>query len=204
MFKASDQDRVLIAAAVKKAESATTGQIVPMIVSQSDDYAAARWRIGIFTGLLCGFLVNHFFPDLDALWLLSTQIPAIGAGFILAQFAPLKRLFISKHELEDQTHHRAVEAFFAHGLHTTHDRTGVLIIISVLERKVRVLADSGINSKVPEKAWDDVIALLIAAIREKKPMDGMARAIALCGEHLASSFPGKSEVNELPDGLVTE
>ena len=204
MFKINDQDRELISAAVKKAESGTTGQIVPMIVAQSDDYAAARWRIGIVAGLLCGFLVNHFFPDLDPVWLLASQIPAIGAGFILAQFEPLKRLFISKHELEAQTHHRAVEAFFAHGLHATHDRTGVLIIISVFERKVRVLADSGINSKVPEKAWDDVIALLLGAIRQEKPMDGMARAIALCGEHLASSFPGKSDTNELPDGLVTE
>ena len=189
---------------MKGAESGTTGQIVPMIVSQSDDYAAARWRIGIAVGLITAFLLNYFFPDQDTVFILSAQIPAMGVGFFLAQISWLKRLFISKAEIEAQTHHRAVEAFFAHGLHATRDRTGVLIMISVFERKVRVLADSGINSKVPEKAWDDVIELLLSAIRQQKPMDGMSRAIALCGEHLAKTFPGKSDINELPDGLVTE
>ena len=37
---------------------------------------------------------------------------------------------------------------FESNLHTTKERTGILIMISVLEHRVEILADKGINDKV--------------------------------------------------------
>ncbi len=42
MTKLTQADRDRIAAAVLEAEKRTTGEIVPMIVAQSDDYPGAR------------------------------------------------------------------------------------------------------------------------------------------------------------------
>ena len=54
-FNQSDFDQ--ISKAVLEAERHTTGEIVPMIVKQSDDYPGARWRLAIVISLLFGFLV---------------------------------------------------------------------------------------------------------------------------------------------------
>jgi len=64
----SDCDK--ISKAVLEAEKQTTGEIVPMIVAQSDDYPGARWRLAIVTALFFGFLVYFFFEDLDPAWIL--------------------------------------------------------------------------------------------------------------------------------------
>ena len=40
----SDDDRQRIADAVDEAEAATSAEIVPYVVVQSDPYPAARWR----------------------------------------------------------------------------------------------------------------------------------------------------------------
>ena len=59
----SEHDR--ISKAVLEAEKQTAGEIVPMIVSQSDDYPGARWRLAIVTALFFGFLAYLFLDDFD-------------------------------------------------------------------------------------------------------------------------------------------
>ncbi|PSR05362.1 MAG: hypothetical protein BRD54_00145, partial [Bacteroidetes bacterium SW_8_64_56] len=48
----SDDDRQRIADAVDEAEAATSAEIVPYVVVQSDPYPAARWRGGVLGALL--------------------------------------------------------------------------------------------------------------------------------------------------------
>ena len=52
---------------------------------------------------------------------------------------------------------KAAQALFmTHGLHLTEKRTGVLIYVALADRRVEIVADAGINSKVEQSAWDEL------------------------------------------------
>ena len=73
----------------------------------------------------------------------------------------------------------------------------------VAERYVEVVADEGINAKVPSDVWDRAVDVLIENIKRDKPADGYVEAIGICGEVLAEHFPPrKRKKNELPDRLI--
>jgi putative membrane protein len=96
-----------------------------------------------------------------------------------------------------------MQQFFAHGLHHTQNRTGVLIFASVAERYAEIVADAGINEKVTPHVWDQAVAALIAGIKQGRAADGFVAAIEQCGAVLAEHFPpGALNRDELPDKLV--
>jgi putative membrane protein len=101
---------------------------------------------------------------------------------------------------------RAEQAFYKHGLHNTKDRTGILILVSLLERRVHVLADKGINDRVPAGTWDGLVNGIIDGIRTGQATDAICAAIAECGALLAQDSPAGSgdNPNELPDRLIQE
>jgi len=103
----------------------------------------------------------------------------------------------------ERAHLQAMQQFFAHGLHHTQNRTGVLIFASVAERYAEIVADAGINEKVTPHVWDQAIAALIAGIKQGRAGDGFVAAIEQCGAVLAEHFPpGALDRDELPNKLV--
>jgi putative membrane protein len=102
-------------------------------------------------------------------------------------------------------HTLALASFTQHGLHYTRDHTGILILVSLLEHRVEVLADRGINAKVEAGTWQEIVTVLKNGLKSKQAADAYCRAIARCGEILAAHFPRQpDDKDELPNRLVTE
>ena len=100
---------------------------------------------------------------------------------------------------------RAFQAFSENGVSATQDHTGILIFVSHFERRVIILADRGINTKVPAGTWESVIELLVREMRADNLTGAFTTAIQECGRILSEHFPAtKTELNELPDRLVIE
>lgn len=199
----SDEER--IRQAVADAESRTCGEIVPIIVRASDAYAHLHLMGGIafaITAFVLGVLLS---PESHPSLFLMLQILGYGLGSLLFRIDPLKRLFLTQREIEAKVFERAVHAFHEHNLHKTQESTGILIMASLLEHRVQILADSGINEKVGNDAWQKAAGLLIQALKEDRPGDGFCEAIAVCGEVLAQHFPatGKNP-NELLDQIIID
>lgn len=98
---------------------------------------------------------------------------------------------------------RAVREFTKLGIQNTRDRTGVLIMVSIEERLVKVLAGSGINSVVPEKTWPAMVQSITEGIKTGDPVKGIATAVSEIGVMLSEHFPVKSDdTNELPNTVV--
>jgi putative membrane protein len=76
----------------------------------------------------------------------------------------------------------------------------------MLERRVHVLADRGINDHVPAGTWDGLVSGIIGGIRTGQATDAICAAIAECGVLLAQVSPADSRdnPNELPDTLIRE
>ncbi|MEZ4273242.1 MAG: TPM domain-containing protein [Myxococcota bacterium] len=100
---------------------------------------------------------------------------------------------------------RATQAFIENNLQQTRERTGVLIFVSLLERRIEVLADTGIDSQAPENFWDEVVAELGQSIRQGQLAQGLTQAIKRCGDLLETQAPARSDDrNELPDRVIVE
>jgi putative membrane protein len=76
---------------------------------------------------------------------------------------------------------RAAEAFIREEIFRTRDRTGVLIFLSLQERKVLVVGDTGINAKVTKEDWHDVVRRVVEGIRHGNPAEGLIDSIRQCG-----------------------
>jgi putative membrane protein len=98
---------------------------------------------------------------------------------------------------------RALEQFLVQNLHTTEDRTGVLLFVSVAERHAEIVADKAINELVAQGTWKAIIDRLTAAIGKGNATEGFVVAIEAIGTALAQHFPpGARDPNELPNHLI--
>ena len=189
LFTEEDQKR--IAEAVKKAELATSGEIVPFVVGQSDGYPEAPLRLGALFAfvLLFVFALLHMGTSI---WLpfgigetAIFAVLAFGIGMALSAFVPaIKRTTISAATMDQRVEERANMAFLAEEVFNTRERTGILLFLSLFEHRVRVLGDSGINAKVDQKEWDATVALIVDAMKAGTPADGLVKAIEKCGSLL--------------------
>ena len=91
----------------------------------------------------------------------------------------------------------------AHGVHLTEARTGVLIYVALADRRVEIVADAGIHSKVDQSAWDELAHDVTAAARDGCLVDGVVKAVSRAGALLAAYFPHRpNDRNELSDRVV--
>jgi putative membrane protein len=202
----SKQEQARIEQAVIDAEKKTSGEIVPIIVGASARYAEVELA-GVVAGLILGTAIELIWHDpwgsvhAYILW------PAAGAvlGYLLGQLPVIKRRLLPRHRIIESIHLRSLVAFAGHGLYNTKDHTGILIFASLLERRVVVLADRGIDEKVSSGTWQEVVQKLTDGLKSGRACDGFCNAIERCGEILSAHFPSASEnQDELPNKLVTE
>jgi putative membrane protein len=100
---------------------------------------------------------------------------------------------------------RALKAFYEKGLYKTKQNTGVLFFISILERKVWVLADKGIHEKIKQVTLNKFARLVAQGIRDGRACDALIEAIREAGELLAQHYPIQpGDINELPDEIICE
>lgn len=203
-----DQERVK--SAVHKAEGQTSGEIVPMIVSASHTYPSATVLGGVITGgmvaLLLSALMEHFFwLGINQLWVflflffICTPI----AGYSVSRSRKLKRYFLTENQMELEVRRGAFISFFAENLHKTKDDNGVLLYISLLERKAWILGDTKINEKIAPETWQHIVDRLTLGIREQKQAAALCSAIEEVAQLLVDHFPWqKDDQDELKNLII--
>lgn len=87
----------------------------------------------------------------------------------------------------------ALKEFTHLGMHDTKDRTGVLILLLMSERKFQIIADEGINAKVADGTWDHVAASMASCFKEGNFGQGICDAVDAVGNELKTYFPRKSD-----------
>jgi len=100
---------------------------------------------------------------------------------------------------------RAALVFERLGMHRTAARHGVLIYVSIEDRKLAVLGDRGIHERVGQAYWDGLVASVLAHFRGERFRDGLVHAVGEVGAVLRQLFPRRpDDVNELPDRVSVE
>ena len=95
---------------------------------------------------------------------------------------------------------RALELFSQLRVWDTEHNSGVLIYLQLIDRRVEIIADRGIDTKVGHKFWRTVCHHMEQAFREGRFETGALDALTEITEVLAEHFPPAGvNPNELPD-----
>ncbi len=198
----AEQERVH--QAIREVEARTVGEILPVVLERSDPHPATAWRAACATLLVGSTLLVRILPWGDPLWLMACQFALAAAGFALARKLPhLARMFVFETRASSVAEEQALQEFYREGLHKTEAATGVLLFVSLFERRVIVLADEGIAARVPSDTWSKVDDAILDGVAGGNLADGLVNGLHRCGDVLAEHFPWTDgDRNEVPDRLV--
>ncbi len=195
----------MIKRAIGEAEARTSGEIAVMVVDESDSYDEAVITGGVCLGGAAAFVLTVVWFRSSIWWFVPLTFILCFAARPLLRFWPsLKLIFVAGAREEEAVRERAVQAFYEKGLHRTRGETGVLFFLSILERRVWVLADRGIYAKMKQEDLDGFAGDISRGVREGRAAEALVKAVARAGDLLARHFPVTGEnPQELPDDVIT-
>lgn len=196
------EDRDAIAEAVRQAESRTAGEIVVVIDRAASSYRTVPVVMALTLALFVPWpLLALTVTSAPRIFLIQLVCAALLLGSLLwygrgGRFVPG---FVKRR----RAHEVALREFTARGLTLTRGRTGVLLYIALQERYAEVIADAGIDDKVDQQVWRDVIEPLLEAAREERLREGLIAAVGTIGQVLAEHAPRLADdIDELPNKVV--
>jgi len=196
----SDPDRQRIAAAIAEAERRTSGELVTVIAEAADDYRYVPLLWPALAALLLPAIVLTVWPELGAWRLYLLQAAAFVGLAVIAHLPPVHLALVPAGLKRRRASRLAREQFFEQGLHLTRARTGVLIFVAVAERHVEIIADAGIDARVPPGTWDQAVTEFVERVRAGESV------LLVPGEHFGMPgylrFGFGNEAAELRDALA--
>lgn len=200
------EEKERIQATTRGVESRTVGEVAVMVVDSSDHYLEAEVIGALLVGSLLSLWITASYFHSLVWWYVPLSFVLFFPSRVLFRKIPgLKAAFMGVHRKEHAVRIRAVRAFYEKGLYKTRKNTGVLFFISLLERKVRILADSGIHEKIGQETLDKFARHVSRGIKEGRGCDALCGAIQEAGDLLARHFPiTKDDTDELCNDVITE
>ncbi|HEV2818372.1 MAG TPA: hypothetical protein VGW40_14265 [Allosphingosinicella sp.] len=218
----SQEDHDLVTAAVAAAERDSDGEIVTIIAARSDAYHDVALHYAVLAMLLvpaalafvpqgwidwAAGLVLGWNPELTREIVMLYLFAKLAAAFLVVRlilaWQPLRLALTPGITKTRRVHRRAVELFRTGCELKTRGRTGVLLYLSLAERRAEIVADKAIADQVEPEIWGEAMAALIDEVKAGRTGAGMAGAVARIGAVLTGILPPTLDnPNELPDRLI--
>lgn len=196
------QVRTRIAAEINAAEKRTSGEIVAVVAPNSDDYLHVPLLWAALLSLLLPFVLFQL-TVLDGPTIYKAQLLCFLIVGLTLSVPVIRYRIVPKGLAHKRSHRHALDQFLSQDLHTTENRTGVLIFVSVAERYGEIIADEGIYKKVEPKVWDEALAAMLDHLKRREVEDAFVTAIRMSADVLAEHFPiGEDNEDELPNHLI--
>jgi putative membrane protein len=218
----SEEDHAKVSAAIAAAESASDGEIVAVATELSDSYhdVALHWAVLVLIATLAIFAA---FPSVLYFWfdvvfgswrpeptlgelltlLLVLSVAKFTVALLILRYMPLRLALTPGATKQRRARRRAITVFKAAAERRTVGRTGILIYLSMGERRAEIVADEAILKVTDSSTWGEAMVALLADVSAGRPADGMVAAVEQVGEVLKQHFPRSStDTNEIPDKLI--
>jgi len=201
----SESDRQRIEAAIAEVEQKSSLELVVAVVARSADYWQWRVLLAVCTGLSVAFGLLEWLPAFSPLGAVLLQLPAGALAYLALGQSALHRRLIPEVSSAAAVQAYAFRLFAERGLHQTRHHTGLLILVSALERRVTILGDSGVHAHIGEAGWAEQVDHLVKRLGERQAATGILEVIERVHARLAQHFPAlPDDVNELPNEVVEE
>lgn len=170
----TNDDKAAIEARVGALEKATGVEIVTVVTGKSDTYPETVWTafaLGASFAALAVMIADVLRPD----WITSATVLAsivtilgVGAASALACiYLPwFARWFLRDARASVEVAQYAKMQFMERELFATPSRAAILVLVSMLERRVVLLADRGLRPHVTAAQWDGVVARMTARLAD--------------------------------------
>jgi putative membrane protein len=202
----TEEERERIKVTTIGVEARTIGEVATVVVDRSGDYPEAEVTGSIFMGSLASLLLSTVFFH-DSIWAFIpfAFLLSVPSRLLFRKVPALKVGLISKGEKDKAVWERAIRTFYERGLYKTKKHTGVLFLLSLLERKVVVLADKGIHGKIPQGTLNRFADMVSKGVQEGKACDALCDAIMAVGNLLWEYHPiTDADTDELPNVVMYE
>jgi putative membrane protein len=182
-------------------ERRTSAEIVVAVRRFSGHYRHTDYLFGFFLALIAlGVLLFHPQPFLIQTMPIDVAIAfALGAVFC-ARTHLLRRFLTSSPLMRANVQTAARAAFVELGVGATRAEIGILVYVSMFERRVEVVPDRGVDVAAMGPGWAAALAGMQEALRGVPDFERFLTALASIGPKLERILPcGEEDVNELPD-----
>jgi putative membrane protein len=222
VMRLSEADHDKVSAAIAAAEAKSNGEIVAVATPLSDPYhdVGLHWAIAVLILVLawaawCPTCLQWWYDKLTGGWhaeptlgelltfLMILAVLKFTVVLLILKWMPLRLALTPGATKHRRVRRRAVTVFRAAAERRTEGRTGILIYLSMAERRAEIVADEAILKVTTPETWGDAMAALLTEVKQGRPADGIVAAIERVGAVLAEHFPRSAgDTNEIPDKLI--
>ena len=191
---------------IKEIEDNSLIEIVTVIKPQSGTYKDISYGAGVVF-LFLAYTYFMFAPAVFDVYLIYFMtITSFFLGFSIIEFIPqLKRLLTSKKRKNKQVELYARAIFQKAGIRHTSEKIGILIYISLFEKKVIIIADSGAEEALPFEEWETLKIGFQGIFGIHSIQEKFIEQLKLSQKIFTKYIPSSdNDINELSDNLDVE
>jgi putative membrane protein len=196
-------DHARLTREIRNAEATTSGEIYVVVAHSADEFRFVPLLWGIAFALLLPWFLR-FATNLSVTMILSLQAVGFMVVSAILSLPALRYRVVPPVIAGDAAHRAALAQFMAHGVHLNAERTGVLLYVCMVPRRIEVVADSAIHAKVSSETWQKTLSQIATEAREGRLVEGLAAAIRTVGAVLAEHFPRSAEHRHERSNRVVE
>ena len=192
--------RTALTNCIREIEKRTDAELVLVVRARSHFYAGANYLFGAllaFVGL--NFLL--FAPvTFHQIWVPIDIALLFGLGAYVSSRSNAIRRWLTRTSVRNKAARAGAAAmFYEAGIANTKAELGVLVYLSLLERRLELIADRGILRAVPALEWNQALFELRQAGKQPRP-ETLTAGLEKLGLLLAQYLPASADnPNELPD-----
>jgi putative membrane protein len=207
-----EQERRHLEQRVADTEKRTGVQVVLAVIEKSDSYVELPWKafaLGAAVAGLAVVLSGLLWP----LWsrpftmLLAVAATLIGGSvcaLLCVALPGFARLFLDAHRAEVETRQYAESLFLSREVFATRGRTGVLMLVSLFEKRVVILPDTGLRPSLNADALQDIVNRMTAPLAVGHVGRALEAGLEGLEDVMGSGSTAATRVNELSNRIVQE
>jgi putative membrane protein len=173
-------------------EASRGARVSTAVIGKADSYPELPWKAFALAVTLAAFalvLADALKPQwvsagaalLHSFAILAAGIAAAAAAIV---FPPFARIFLRRTRRDVEVHQYAQSLFLRLALFDAPGRRGVLILVSMFERKIEILPDSGLDDVMRKRDWNRVVGRMTPLLVQGKPAAALEAGLAATDELL--------------------
>lgn len=206
----SSGDREQISQRIAKLETQTDAEVVCAVATESGRYDRAESLFGLAVGLVALISGNKLAGmggwDTSTALSLGLQVVLVVGGFVLGSVLAsywhgLRHLFVSNAEITSEVSRSVHQVFSQRGVGGTRHRGGVLIYLSLFERRLEVRCDRAVAERVKQSDLDAIRDAVLGKVRKGDVAGGLIAGLDRAEAVLAKALPASDAT---PDAISNE
>jgi len=174
-------------------------EFIPVITPKSSYVEHISWVISLLVLLTFVTFIDLFFQGSYASktpYFIVAPFLAVALGVLLDKLDFVDRFFISKSERNRQVFEKAERLFFRKKLHESKSQNAILLLISVMERRIVIFPDPRHSLENLQALNEKVLSILKKSFRQNEYEQGLLAAIEYLKSELIKKHKKTSQNSE--------